>query len=239
MNILRCALCLFPILIGDWANAEVLRRNSDDEHVGIGVEQVGVLTYPPSMFYEGIYSGEVRAVISVSESGELTDCLIVGYTQEAFAEVALAAIKRWKYRPALVRGEPRASRAELVFEFRNQGVIVQSLPNAIIRRAFFGALDEKYIYKPCRLRDLDRIPVPVEVVTPVVGAPKENRKVVVSFFIDEEGRVRMPAVNREFAEDVYAAAAVSAVEKWRFEPPLRKGRPVLVSAQQEFNFQVK
>jgi outer membrane biosynthesis protein TonB len=38
---------------------------------------------------------------------------------------------------------------------------------------------------------------------------------------------------------MYAAAAVSAVEQWRFEPPLRKGAPVLVYAQQEFSFHPK
>jgi TonB family protein len=234
-----CLGCVAALILLGPARSEVLMQNVDSENTGIAVEQIGVLAYPASMTYEGVYSGEVRAVVSVSDKGELTDCLITGYTQEAFAEVALAALKRWKYHPAQVRGEPRASRAEIVFEFRDQGVIVQSLPGAIIRRAFYSAIDEQFVYKPCRLRDLDRIPVPVHVVTPAVNATKDEHKVVVSFYIDEEGRVRMPAVDREYADDLYAAASVAAVEQWRFEPPLRKGKPVLVSAQQEFNFKTK
>ena len=43
-------------------------------------------------------------------------------------------------------------------------------------------------------------------------------------------------LQRTQADDIYAAAAVAAVEKWQFEPPLRKGQAVLVLAHQEFTF---
>jgi hypothetical protein len=32
------------------------------------------------------------------------------------------------------------------------------------------------------------------------------------------------------------AAAITAVEQWQFEPPVSRGRPVLVLVQQDFNF---
>jgi len=67
----------------------------------------------------------------------------------------------------------------------------------------------------------------------------QERVVTVDFYIDEEGKVRVPAVDRDVAEDRLAAAAVSAVEQWRFEPPLRKGHPVLVQVQQDFRFVAK
>ena len=59
------------------------------------------------------------------------------------------------------------------------------------------------------------------------------------FLIDEEGRVRLPAVSRATneANEELAAAAVTAVTQWRFEPPTAKGKPVLVRAQQDFAFQ--
>jgi len=38
----------------------------------------------------------------------------------------------------------------------------------------------------------------------------------VEFYIDEAGRVRMPAVDREYADDTFAPLAVQAVEQWRF-----------------------
>lgn len=215
------------------------QRPVDDDNVGIAIEQVGVLVYPSTMIYDGVDSGEVRAAISVDSDGNLKDCLITAYTMPEFADVVLAALKRWRYRPAKANGVPTASRSDLLFEFRNKGVVVQTLPGAMVRRAFFDALDGHYQYRPSQLRDLDRIPTPVHVVAPVANSDDQFHSVTVEFYIDEQGSVRMAAVPRESAGDVYAAAAVAAVEQWRFEPPLRKGKPVLVLVEQEFNFRPK
>ena len=67
----------------------------------------------------------------------------------------------------------------------------------------------------------------------------EERFVTVEFYIDQEGKVRVPSVSRELADDRLAAVAVAAVEQWRFEPPLRRKQPVLVLAQQVFRFVAK
>ena len=221
------------------AHGQDIRPQTVEPDIGIGIEQVGVLTYPASMTGEGVYSGEVRAVIGVDAEGKLTDWLVTGYTRRAFAEAASAAIQRWKYEPARVGGIRRASRASILFEFRNQGVVVLTLPGALVRQVFASGLESHYEYKPCHLRELDRIPTPIHVVSPAARLEGSARSVTVEFYIDELGRVRLPAVDRGSADDLLAAASVAAVEQWRFEPPLRKGRPVLVYAQQEFTFQAK
>jgi TonB family protein len=118
-------------------------------------------------------------------------------------------------------------------------VVVQTLPGTIGRQLLQPGADDHYIFQSFHLRDLDHIPTPVEVVAPVAKLEGAPRSVTVEFYIDEQGRVRMPAVDREAADDTLAAAAVAAVEKWRFEPPVRKGRPVLVFAEQPFNFKLK
>jgi len=216
-------------------NLRALDRPGDN--AGIAIDQIGVLAYPTSMLYQAIDSGEVRIIISVDADGKLTDCLVTGYTHEDFAKSAVVAIKRWKYQPAMSHGEARSARAEVLFQFRDHGVIVQSLPGAMERRMVTRSIGEPYVYAPCRLRDLDQTPTPDQVlVTPAIKGDAKTHKVSVEFYIDEEGRTRMPAVDRGSADDLYAAAAVVAVEQWRFKPPLRKGRPVLVHAQQEFTF---
>jgi len=241
---ITAAITLLPLIWLASAKAQVAgagfgQRSVEDANIGVGIEQVGVLIYPAKMLESGIDSGEVRISISVDKEGVLQDCLITAYTAREFADVALAAIKRWRYRPAKAGGSPTASRSDLAFEFRNDGVVVQAMHSAQLRRAYFSSLNERYEYKPCRLRDLDHIPTPVHVVSPAVNSAEKMHTVTVEFYIDEEGNVRMPAVPRESAGDVYAAAAVAAVEQWRFKPPLRKGEPVLVLAQQEFNFRPK
>ena len=57
----------------------------------------------------------------------------------------------------------------------------------------------------------------------------------VSFFIDEQGRVRTPSVAGTTRPE-FAAAALEAVGKWTFAPPRRKGQPTRVFAVQEFSF---
>jgi TonB family protein len=220
---------------------EIVRRitGTGQQDVGIGIEQVGVLVYPPSMTADAVFSGEARAVISVDAEGKLSDWLIIGYTQPAFAEAAAAAIQRWRYNPAVINGRRRASRAHILFEFRTQGVVVQTLPGAMVKQIARPGSDERYVFQPCRLSELDRTPEPEQVVAPAVKLEGAPRSVIVEFYIDEQGRVRMPAVDREAADDVLAAASVAAVEQWRFKPPLRKGRPVLVYAQQVFTFKAR
>ena len=48
----------------------------------------------------------------------------------------------------------------------------------------------------------------------------------------------MPSVSRETdeASEERSAAAITAGSQWQFDPPMMKGRPVLVLAQQDFNF---
>lgn len=237
-----CSTLLLAILaVPALADLPGFERPADNS--GIAIDQVGVLVYPPMMLYNAIYSGEVRAVISVDDKGVLTDCLVTGYTDQAFADAAVGALKRWVYQPARVKGRARSARADVLFIFKDEGVIVQKLPGALEQHALSGHMRGSYVYRPCKLRELDRIPTPVQVVQPVPPKPGPRNRarhvVMVEFYIDEEGKVRMPAVATESADDVYAAAAVSAVEQWRFEPPLRKGRPVLVYAQQEFTFRPK
>ena len=215
-----------------------------DENAGVGINQTTQLVFPPEMMLRGLSTGEARVVISVDAAGRLTDSLAVGYTEKTFADAALGALKTWSYEPARVHGQARASRADVLFTFKNSGgITIQSYTLTGLDRRMVTLLQEIYSFQACQLRDLDRIPTPLHVVPPAVpkaGAGKgHGRTVTVEFYIDQDGHVRMPSVEREEADDVYAAAAVAAVEQWQFEPPLRKARPVLVLARQEFNFRPK
>lgn len=213
---------------------------SPDDNAGLAVEQTDDLIYPFSMTVSGILAGEARLVISVAASGQLDDVLVVGYTQPAFADAAVAALKRWHYEPARVHGVAHSSRAHVYFTFKNgMGVMIQRMPGTLTSASITRKDEERYTYSACQLRELDRIPIPVHVVPPASFKSDPHgtkRTVTVEFYIDEDGRVRMPAIGRDEPDDDYAAAAVSAVEQWRFEPPMRKGLPVLVLARQDFTF---
>jgi TonB family protein len=178
--------------------------------------------------------------VSVDAEGRLVDHLVVAYTNKAFIASAVSAVKAWTYEPAKVRGRARASRVDLVFSFKADLVATVQSSAVNFLQDLFG---ERYEFRPSLLRDLDHIPTPVHVVTPTIPngvlAEGEERVVTVEFYIDQEGKVRIPAVSREDADDRLAAVAVTAVEQWRFEPPVRKGSAVLVLAQQDFHFMAK
>jgi TonB family protein len=213
--------------------------DSREENYGIGINQDTVLAFPFSMMVTGILNGEARIVISVDAAGKLIDTLVVGYTNMAFAESAVKALQQWSFEPSRVRGRPSASRADVLFIFKSDiGVMVESLPGTP-DSSLLRDLRERYSYTASQLKDLDHIPTPLHVVPPAAvktGLRGGKRTVTVEFYIDEAGKVRMPAIGREDPDDAYAAAAVAAVEQWQFEPPVRKGRRVLVLARQDFSF---
>lgn len=95
--------------------------------------------------------------------------------------------------------------------------------------AAVSALRE-WSFEPARLRG-EAVSVSIELTFHF----EVRGDVTVSFYIDEQGAVRMPYVlgqpNLELAD-----LAVEAVRQWKFEPPTRQGRPVLVHAQQLFRF---
>jgi TonB family protein len=199
--------------------------------------------YPRAVENLGIIRGEARVSIQVDERGNLTDQLVTGYTHKAFADAATFAVKKWKYEPAWLNGEARGVTAELTFTFESHGLTIVNLtPTSYVEIRDYELRPNSYAYGRCSLRQLDRIPTPVKVVKPPypVDASKKPRSadVTVTFYIDEQGRVRLPAVSPETSvnDEIFAAVAVDSVSKWEFEPPMSNGRPVLVFAQQDFNF---
>ena len=132
---------------------------------------------------------------------------------------------------------------ELTFSFETRGLVVVDMTvNNVLEIQKLRARSDYYGSWACTLSELDRIPTPATVVKPHYPVDSSNTVkaavVTVHFYIDQEGRVRMPAVSRETSEtnDSFAAEALDAISKWQFEPPMSRGRPVLVSATQDFNF---
>jgi len=193
-------------------------------------------TYPARMMNEGVSHGTAKAVLHVDSQGQLVDFLVVAYTRQAFAEEAERVIKKWKFEPGYVDGKPIDTIMDITFNFEVNGVMLVQKFITEVPWVDFGTGFE---YQACGLKNLDRIPTPVSVVTPTY--PREwaekgiSGRVVVDFYIDETGKVRFVGAQSS-ANELLAAIAVAAVDKWQFAPPTRKGSPVLVHAQQIFVF---
>jgi len=194
--------------------------------------------YPLSLQIQGVKDGSVRAILHVDAQGKLVDYLIVAYSRKAFADEAVRALQHWEFEPERVHGKPIDTVIDVGFEFELSGLIVVqgSAGDAALVDAKVNGGDE---YAVCSLKHLDCIPTPLSVVSPVY--PKEwadrgiTGRAVVDFYIDETGRVRMAAA-LSWTHEILSVAAVEAVKNWRFSPPTRQARPVLVHVRQTFEF---
>ncbi|WP_221029555.1 energy transducer TonB [Actomonas aquatica] len=184
--------------------------------------------------------GYARAVIEVDEQGQLVDYLIVEASHDYFVEGAINLIKHSIYRPAMVDGRPVPLRAELPIEFTVDGITINSDFQSIVDLYLQGghARDRQTVFQ-ATLQELDAIPVPIAVAAPSFPSELAQQgivgKVVIDFFIDQAGKVRMPAIAAKDHEQL-GTLALEAVRTWRFEPPLRDGHPVIVRVRQEFMF---
>lgn len=69
------------------------------------------------------------------------------------------------------------------------------------------------------------VPVPIAVVSPVVGAEYNGAVVQLEFVVDGTG-VPVDLAVKAAPDDRLAATVLDAVKKWRFKPAERDGAPV-------------
>jgi TonB family protein len=230
---LLCSALLFTVTAG----AQPDRKSADQ--VSLSIIKTEEPVFPRALLSGPVLNGHAKVAIDVDENGQIADLLVTGYSRKEFADAAVEVLRRWRYVPPSIEGRPWASVRELNFDYSRTGVVVNFVGTEAMDNRIAEMVQRSNHYRTYALRDLDRIPTPLEVVTPVAPAlqPAEPMHLVtVEFFIDEQGRVRLPAVSREEAGSVYAASALAAVRQWRFSPPTIKGRPVLVLVTQQFKF---
>lgn len=196
--------------------------------------------FPSRLLQEGVREGAVRAVLHVDADGQLLDCLITGVTHPAFASELLGHVRSWRFEPSHQRGEPIGARVEATFTFeaRGQVVSVSSSDAVSLRtREWTKAELQSHLGK---VSELDAPPTLRQVVPPHhpglhLKPPEPRGSATVDFYIDVEGRPRMPVVTRA-SHEAFGAAAIEAITQWRFAPPKRAGQPVVVRATQVFTF---
>ncbi len=205
------------------------------------IEQTCQAVYPQKASVAGFNNGEAHVVITVDAAGTLTDWLVVGYNCQAFADEAVRVLKQWKYQPAHLQGEPVPVVMQIDFNFDTNGAtfVTQNLQEEIHAR-FIDVEGDHSSYRVHTLKELDHIPVPVRIVQPVYPLELEQKGIVgtvmLEFYIDETGRVRLPSVVNN-APAPLPELAMTALQQWQFAPPTCKGRPVLVRAKQKFKFE--
>jgi hypothetical protein len=125
--------------------------------------------FPAALDFTPITDGEAELVISISSTGALTDALAVGYTHKAFAREGLDVVRRWRYEPARLDGEPIDRRMHLTLHFSSQMRIVTLMPVETPASRLRKAGVPEGIKLLCAVNDLDSPLKVLHPATPCIG----------------------------------------------------------------------
>jgi TonB family protein len=196
--------------------------------------------YPNALKLTGVTQGRAIIAVSVDPEGRVKDQLVLAYTEPRFARASTDALRDWRFAPARFDGVPVSVQFELTFEYTLQGAVISTGINDHFMYDNYGSVGPNALaYRPARADRVDHAPVRVGGDSPkyALAAAQEGVRgvVTVRFYIDEQGNVRLPSV-ADPANAYLTEQAMAAVRDWKFQPVTSRGEPVLVAAQQEFNF---
>lgn len=208
----------------------------------IGVEVTVEPQIPARLRMEGLRDGRVTFAVDVDAEGKLTDWLVIEASHTELIAPCAEAMQRWRFVPARYDGVRVPARTQFTLHISQTGAVVSRTTvdalNDFMERLTPRPLD----YRISRADEIDRPLAVLAQVSPEYARDAERQgvggRVRVYFFVDEEGRVRLPAVPAE-THPYLSGVAVRAMREWRFTPPTRAGRPVAVAAVQEFDFGTK
>ncbi len=226
---------------------EAAPPGSNNPSQGIQIQVTTPPKIPDSLLQKGITSGLATLVVSVDENGFLEDWLLTEASDHSIEQV----IDQWNFDPARQRGRNISARQHfpILIDAAGAQVKFRKATNAPFSQNFFDPNDRSEIknryqspIKTVHPRELDQTPPLTRHVKPRVGPEtyqeSKGSSVTFLFYLDTEGRVRMPTPSKTSGQISPAAiyAAQVALEQWRFEPPTRNGKTVITQLAQTINF---
>ena len=194
--------------------------------------------FPPQLMSTVIKDGFATVVFTFDENGRITDRVSLKASHPAFVQAVFEAVAHWEIDPARVS---HFSRREVVdFNFERHHSIVNLTQRDATKSAFNPYGDEKAnALRTCREDELD---FPVKLTTyiapeypPALKAEGVHGSATLSFVVDAEGRVRVPAVT-DANDPAFGEALFAVARQWRFTGPQLKGRPAQVMMERTVSF---
>lgn len=195
--------------------------------------------FPAMARLEGLGEGHVALAISRTAEGVPADILVLHATDPRLAEAALEAARAWRFKPSQNPADLAARTVRI--GFRLNGVVVYPFGKRHIEEARDAVSDVK-LREPVRVprvQSLAQAPRPLAQPMPAYPVALQSKAVegsaAVRFYVDQEGRVRLPEVI-EATTPEFAEAALAAVVQWRYEPPQHRGRNIVATDNWSFQF---
>ena len=197
--------------------------------------------FPPELASRGFTEGEARVLILVEADGRLADTMLTGYSHVRFGKEALEALHQWRFVPARNRGVAVSVRTEVRFVFRASGQIVSVTgPDVLAHQVTSmhvraGVIElvvgPEQVDEGLRLLKEVELPWPKE-----AGSRHREARATLDYYVDGEGRPQFITVVKSDGE-VFNRAAMLALLRCYYVPPMRAGERVAVHTTREFVFQ--
>jgi TonB family protein len=176
---------------------------------------------------------DVKLNFTVNELGGVDDISVAESSNPGFEDEAIKDLRQMRFQPAQLNGKPVARATSQVIHFDSPAEldILTRNRNLFVVTSSDG-LPEAYRYDVA-----PKVRGTIEPVYPYkLMAAGEEGEATVAFTIGTDGRIHSTRVLKATRPE-FGAALAAAVAQWRFDPALRKGKPVttISSLHQEFD----
>lgn len=184
--------------------------------------------------------GHTKIRFMVGPKGRVEAAQLLEASAPEFGHATLAMIDRWHFKPAkFADGSPAYAMLAIEHDFTPDGrgdVPVTDEAMDVLR------LVKNKPEKIVAWADLDRAPKPIWQHAPVYPTALHEKgepgRALIEFYVDENGDAQLPGVVEASAPE-FGYAAAQAVATWRFEAPLKDGKPVCTRIRVPLEFKVK
>lgn len=181
--------------------------------------------------------GRTKLSFVVGPDGRVYRLVLEEASTPEFGQAALAMIDAWRFDPALKK-DGSAAYAIVIMAHDFNPSADGDVPVAHEAKSILWKMSRNDI-TVYGLKDLDHPPKPLSRIAPVypsaLDATRQPGEAVIEFYIDQWGDAQLPRIVSSSAGP-FGYAAAQAVAAWRFEPPVRDGKPVVVRTQISIDF---
>ncbi len=191
--------------------------------------------YPLAALQAGV-KGKARINFIVGPNGRVVEAKVIETAVPEFGAAMQAMIDTWVFTPPTNKDGKRCY--ALLSIQHNFSPNTGDVPVTEGARQILRSL-AKHPEKILELSALDHVPKPLSRRSPVYPsgllAAGKKGSAVIQFYIDEEGDAQLPSIVSS-TDPEFGYAAVQAVATWRYERPLKNGKPVVARAQIPLDF---
>lgn len=189
--------------------------------------------YPAELLESG-FEGRAVVAVYIGLDGSVESAEVASAAHPAFGEAALAAVRQWRFEPVVEEGRLVRKQVRIPFDF---SIPMEERLNRLFQRPVFKALDPEI--PVARTRDFEPRLRPLAPIVPrypeAFKGTGRTGKVVLRFVLDTDGRPINPEVV-ESDDDLFSRAALLALLRASFPPPVKEGKPVYVNMRRDFEF---